>query len=188
MDLKALGDNLLKLGLPLLGMAIAGPGGAAIGAALASHLGVTNGQPENVLAALTSDANAVQKAREFELTNKETLLRISLEADTAQVVAVNSTMQTENSNSANEAWYQKAWRPFNGFVVGIASLVAVVGVFLLLYDGIQNKDAAAIGAIPAVAMAVAAILAIPGAAVGITAWHRGVAQVEQVKNQGDQNA
>lgn len=183
MDWKELGESVAKLGLPLLGAALPIPGGEAIGAALASHIGATSGNPEDILATLTQSADAVQKAKEFELTHQETMLKITSDyqiaqrqADSADVTAVNQTMQAEAANSANENWWQKGWRPFNGYVVGVQSAIACNFVCYLLYKGIMLNNAAAINSIPAVAIAIASILAIPGAAVGITAWHRGVVQ------------
>lgn len=99
----------------------------------------------------------------------------------AQLQSVNATMQAEIANSKDEAWYQKAWRPFNGFVVGLGALFSVITCCALLYQGIFKGDAAAIQAVPGLAFAIATILSVPGAAVGITAWHRGMLQREQVQ-------
>lgn len=77
MDWKDVGEKVARLGLPLLGAALPLPGGAAIGAALASALGA-GGSPEDVLAAITVDAESAQKAREFELTHQSTMLEITL--------------------------------------------------------------------------------------------------------------
>jgi roadblock/LC7 domain-containing protein len=190
-DWKALGSQVASIGLPLIGAALAGPGGAAIGTALASHLGLSSGKPENILAALTSDANQIAKAREFELANQTKLIEIAVnaqiearKADSADIASVNATMTAEAVASANETWFQKGWRPLNGYVVGLTGGFAVVFICYLCYLGVIAHDAAALGAIPAVAMAITGILAVPGAAVGITAWHRGVGQVEQIKQGG----
>lgn len=183
MDWKALGQEVEKIGLPLLGAALPIPGGEAIGAALASHIGASSGQPEDILAALTQSADAVQKAKEFELTHQETMLKLTTDAeveqrkaDSADMAAVNTTMAAEAANSKDENWWQTGWRPFNGYVVGLASLVTVGGVLWLAYLALSGKDANALNAIPTIVSSVAMVLAIPGAAVGITAWHRGVAQ------------
>lgn len=191
MDWKTLGEQIAKIGLPLLGAALPVPGGAAIGAALASHLGVTSGNPEDILAALTGNSELAQKAREFEATHQERLVQAAYDyeikmrqADNADIAAVNATMQADSTNSDKEAWYQKAWRPFNGFVVGLGSFVSTVFACYLFYLGIIGHDAGAINAVPQLATAIAMILGVPGAAVGIAAWHRGVAQVKQVEQKG----
>jgi hypothetical protein len=192
-DWKSIGQQIASIGLPLLGAALGGPGGAAIGTALASHLGTSSAQPENVLAALTSDANAITQAREFELANQAKLIEIATNAeidkrraDSADIAAVNTTMTAEAANASSENWWQKGWRPLNGYVVGLTSAFSVLFVCYLTYLGVVGHDAGALAAIPSVASTIAEILVIPGAAAGITAWHRGVMQVKQVINQGGQ--
>lgn len=193
MDWKTLGQQVAGIGLPLLGAALAGPGGVAIGQAIASHLGVQNAQPESILSALTSDANQVARAREFELSNQTKLIEIATnaeierrKADSADIASVNQTMTAEASNSASENWWQKGWRPLNGYVVGLTSAFSVAFVCYLTYLGVIGHDPAALNAIPAITTQIAFILAIPGAAAGITAWHRGKAQVQQAINGGGQ--
>lgn len=83
MNWKELGESLAKIGLPLLGAALPIPGGAAIGAALASAIGADSGDPADVLAKLTASPEAVLQARQFELAHQETMLqlRLKFEAD-----------------------------------------------------------------------------------------------------------
>jgi roadblock/LC7 domain-containing protein len=190
MDWKSLGSALASIGLPLLGAALPVPGGAAFGAGLAALISSPSAAPADILATLQGNAAALEKAKEFEATNHQALMQMAYayeidqrKADAADLAAINATMQAEVAQSANEAWYQRAWRPFNGFVVGIASLVAVVFTCYLFYLAIVQKDTAALGIVPQLATSIAMILAVPGAAVGITAWTRGKAQVEQIRQQ-----
>lgn len=118
MDLKAIGQEVAKLGLPLLGAALPLPGGAAIGSALAGLIG-GSGKPADILATLQQSADALAKARQFELTHQETLLRIQVEAETATTQAINATMQAE-AGSAH--WPTYSWRPFLGFTGGAVIL------------------------------------------------------------------
>lgn len=83
MDLKSLGQTLAKLGLPLIGAALPIPGGAAIGAALASVIGAKSDDPSDILAALTGNAQAMLQAKQFEATHQETMLKLTLDAQTA---------------------------------------------------------------------------------------------------------
>ena len=76
MDLETLGTEIAKIGLPLLGAIIPIPGGAAIGTALASCIGASSSKPEDILTALTSSADAVEKAKEFQTTHTETMLQL----------------------------------------------------------------------------------------------------------------
>lgn len=187
MDWKALGEALAKIGLPLLGAALPLPGGAAIGTALAAAIGAPSTKPEDILATITGNAQALQAAKEFQGRHEERMLELTTQAETEQrkadsadIAAVNTTMQAEATSSQNESWYQKGWRPFNGYVVGAASLVTVFGVFWLSWIALSTKDMSALNAIPVIVSSIAMVLAIPGAAVGITAWHRGVLQRLQV--------
>lgn len=186
-DLAAFGKQLAALGLPLLGAALPIPGGAAIGTALAAVLGVGSANPADVIAKLQQDSTALAAAHQFELQHQEKLLELTTaaeveerKADSADLAAVNATMAAEAANSASENWFQKGWRPFNGYVVGLGSFVAVCFVCYLFGQALTLKDAASIasvvGMVPQLATSIALVLGVPGAAVGITAWHRGVTQ------------
>lgn len=147
--------------------------------------------PDATEAALAADPNLAFQFQKAVLDQQAHLAEIAadvtkaeLATDTAQVQEVNTTMQAEVANSANESWYQKGWRPFNGFVVGLGSFVAVCFVCYLFYVAIIQKDLAALNMVPQLATAIAMILAVPGAAVGITAWHRGVLQRMQIQGDG----
>lgn len=192
MDLKTFAEEIAKIGLPLLGAALPLPGGEAIGAAIASQIG-TNEKPEAILAKLQGDPDALLKMQKFEIDNAMQLKLIAERAqadadaaDAAQVASVNTTMQAEATNSASENWWQTGWRPFNGYVVGLTSFLATMFVCFLFYKALTAPNAqggltlpAVLAVIPQLAQSVAMLLAIPGAAVGITAWHRGMLQREQ---------
>lgn len=79
MDWKALGESIAKIGLPLLGAVLPVPGGAAIGTALASAIGSPSAKPEDILATLTASADAVTKAKQFEETHQETMLKMQID-------------------------------------------------------------------------------------------------------------
>lgn len=175
---------------PILGTILGGPAGGAVGALIGTALGVES-EPSKVLDALKDNPDAIIKIKELESNERVAFQKMLLESETnrlaeetKQIQAVNQTMQAEAQNSANENWWQKGWRPFNGYVVGLASLAAVLFTCYLFYQAIVQKDAAAISNVPALAMAITTILAVPGAAVGITAWHRGVLQREKATGEG----
>ncbi len=165
---------------PALGGILAGPGGAAAGELLAMAFGVESA-PDKVIDALKSDPSAIMKLRELESNERVRLEEIRIQADTAGIQAVNETMRAEISSAPGQAWYQKAWRPANGFAVAIGSVLSIVFVCYLFYKALTSSILgvnviAVINTLPAFAAAIAAILAIPGAAVGIAAWHRGKLQ------------
>jgi len=187
MELKDIARALASIGLPLIGAALPVPGGMAIGTALAQAINAPSAKPEDILATITGNADALQRAREFEATNHQSLVKIAVDYELEQskldaqaVDDVNATMRTEIAQSGSEAWYQKAWRPFCGFVVGLGSLAGVLFTCWLFYLAIVQHDGAALGIVPQLATSIALILGVPGAAVGIAAWTRGKAQIAQI--------
>lgn len=85
-------------------------------------------------------------------------------------LAVNQTMQAE---AKAEHWPQYSWRPYWGFISGTA-FGFVVGLCCLLgWRAVIGHDANALKMIPELVTAFAALFAIPGAILGVTAWHRG---------------
>lgn len=146
MDLKTLGVEIAKLGLPLLGAALPIPGGMALGAALASQIGSPSTQPEDILATLTGNAQALAQAKQFELTHQETMLKLTLDAQTAQFQAEVSDRQDARSKLAsNDAlWWIAAL-----VLVTFAAVMSTVlfGSWRLLEGGITIKDVSVVAAI-----------------------------------------
>jgi len=181
---------------PLLGTLVPGIGtvvGAGVSAAasiVASALGTTP-SPDSVMDALKADPDALAKVRQAELDNQSKLADIAAErdkalwaaqvaqrqADTADLGAVNATMQAEAA--AKQGGFNGSWRAMNGYVVAFASGLMVLFCGALFAMALITHQTQALAVIPELASAVALILSIPGAAVGITAWHAGRAQTIQ---------
>lgn len=85
-------------------------------------------------------------------------------------IAVNQTMQAE---SKSEHWPQYSWRPFWGFVSGLAFLFVVVLCCFLGYSAVIGKNPEALRMVPDLVTAFSTLFMIPGAILGVTAWHRG---------------
>jgi len=126
MDWKNLGTQIAKIGAPLLGGALGGPGGAAIGTMMASMFGVENDSAA-IYQAVQSDPQAAVKLRELELRHKERLEELQMESariDTEErlgtIREINQTMRAE---SKSEHWLQYSWRPVNGFAFAAAILL-----------------------------------------------------------------
>jgi hypothetical protein len=146
MDLKTLGTEIAKIGLPLLGAALPIPGGMALGAALASTIGAPSTQPEDILATLTGNAQALAQAKQFELTHQETMLKITMDAQTAQFQAEVSDRQDARSKLAsNGALWWIAALVLVTFAVIMAAVLA--GSWSLLEGGITIKDVSVVAAI-----------------------------------------
>ena len=163
MQLKDIVEGFAKIGLPLLGAALPIPGGAAIGTALASAIGSSSSDPKDILALLTSNADALAKAKQFEQTHQETMLKLTLDAETANVEAVNKTLQTE---AMGGSWLQRNHHAIESLLtVGLVWAIYVV----LPLAHIQ---------VPSVPESAWITL---GAILGVTAWMRGQANVETAK-------
>ena len=154
---------------PMLGGLLGGPVGAAVGAVgsmIASALGVAN-TPDAVQQALTVNPDAAVKLADIERQRQVDLQQLvvqsannQLQAETAQLVAVNTTMQAETKS---EHWASWLWRPFLGFVTGIM-VFGCYFVLPLLHI-----------AVPSIPPEVWGLLA---AILGVASWFRGKAQAD----------
>lgn len=182
--------DLVSQILPWIATALTGPIGGMAAKFVCSKLGVpdkTVSEVQNLLAGMSPEKLQELKVHEDEFKLKMLELGYKQETDLLKIDAdviktVNATMQVELANSATEAWYQKGWRPANGFAVALGSFAGVLAVCWLGYIAIKTQNPTALNMIPALSLAIAGILAVPGAAVGIAAWHRGMQQREAISN------
>lgn len=154
---------------PLLTKLLPLPGAGVASELLATALGVEN-EPAKIEAALASDPQALAKIKEVELNNQAELQRLVTVAETNRLLAVNETMQSEGKS---EHWPQWAWRPFWGFVSGVAFLILTGFICFLMWKAISAGDVAAINAIPQMITSFSTLFAIPLAILGVASWHRG---------------
>ena len=159
MNWQDIGKKLAGLGLPLLGGAAAGPAGVVVGKLIASGLGLADASPEAIDAAVMDPANLLA-LRRLESEERTTLLKLTLEADTAQIQAVNETMRAE---SRSEHWAQWGWRPYVGFCFG----TSWIGTYFVL----------PLAGLPVPLIPTEAWLAI-GAVLGVASWWRGKQKAE----------
>lgn len=151
---------------PVVGGILGGPAAAAVGTIIASVLGTEN-SPDAVDAMLTGNPDAMVKIRQIEANRQIELQTLyvqaegnRLAADTAQIVAVNTTMQDETKA---EHWPSYTWRPFNGFIFG-TMFIGVYFVLPLLHIAVPLVPTEAW-----IAM---------GAVLGVASWFRGKAQAD----------
>lgn len=145
MDWKAVGQKIVAAGAPILGGALLGPAGAAIGAVLAGEL-KADATPEAVLAAM--DDPSVDKVRLLEIQTKhaETLESFKLQtlqanqqhtqalrtADNAELAIVTADVQQARSV------HRDHWMPWVLTLV-LAAMVAGLTV-ALMYFAIPNTN------------------------------------------------
>lgn len=96
----------------------------------------------------------------------------TLREGTKRIQAVNETMRAEKDGP----WWVSGWRPYWGFTSGTAFIIAVVGVLAIMWRAIGERDFETIRAVPEMVTALAFLFSIPGAVLGVTAWHRGMMQ------------
>ncbi len=177
MDWKDVGNAVLKIA-PAVGTALLGPAGGAIGTILSSVFG-TDPEPDKVMQAIKMDPNAALKLKEIESNNQTELQKAILQAETMrlaeetkQIQAVNQTMQVEAQHKGWPAF----WRPFWGVISAVSFLVVSVFVCYLGYEAIMKGNPNAMTMIPQVISSMTMLFAVPGAILGVSAWHRGKMQ------------
>lgn len=157
MNLKEIGKTLAEYGLPILGGAIGGPGGAAVGKMIASAIGASSDKPEDIAAALTNNSEALVQLRTIEAQFALGMRQ----ADSSDLAQVNQTMQAE---AKSEHWAQWAWRPFNGFAFG-TTMFGCYFVLPLMELPVPNVPFEA--------------WAAWGAVLGVASWWRGKEKVSR---------
>lgn len=169
MDWKDVGKKVAAAGLPLLGGALGGPAGAAVGTLVSSALGMTDQDPAAVAQAVATNPDNVTKLRELEVQERTSLFKMQADyqvamrqADSADIASVNESIREE---AKSEHWAQWAWRPYNGFLYGTTVFLTYFTLPLLKITPPIVPTEVWIGW---------------GAVLGITAWHRGVEQVKKV--------
>ena len=124
MEWKEVSEKIGKIA-PMQGTLLSGATGgisAVVGGIISSALGVEN-SPSAVSQAISVNPDAAVKLAQIEADQKVKLQELSVSAanniiaaDTQRILAINATMQSETKS---DHWPSYAWRPFNGFIVGI---------------------------------------------------------------------
>ena len=189
-DWKSIAKKVADIA-PNLGALLGGPVGAGVGVAsklISMALGCDN-TPDAVEQALAVNPDAAVKLREIEKDEKLGIAQLAQQLQVAQIASDTSVIQAVNTTMQEEAKAGKlaAWREFCGFVVGINSIMGTAAACLLFWRALNVSPEAigvAVSQIPLLAGAIAAITAIPGAAVGIVVWHQGKAGVVTASQAG----
>ena len=131
MDWKEIGNTAVKAGAPLLGGALFGPAGAAVGSIIAGKFGVSpESTPEQVMAAITGDPDAALKLREIETTHIERLQELENER---------LRIETADVQSARNV-HQHHWMPSAITMVMSAMFGAIIGALFIWAIPGDNKD------------------------------------------------
>lgn len=109
---------------PVAGTLLGGPAGGAIGALIASTLGV-EGDPAAVDAMLRTNPDAALKLREMELTHGIEMQSLLLQAEAQRHAEVNATMRAEYQQDDP---YVKRWRPTLGYAVTFSWVITWIAI------------------------------------------------------------
>lgn len=178
MDWKSLAKTAGNLGLKVLGGALGGPAGSAIGSQVATALGLSSeATPDQVAEALaTASPEALVQLKQLEVDIEKANIEAGIkhhEMDALIVSGVNETMRVEAQQG--HPW-SGAWRPFWGFVSAIAFAFAVVGIIALAAYGISTKNHDLLSTVPDLVGQLTFLFSVPGAILGVASWHRGKMQ------------
>lgn len=131
MDWKEIGRTAASVGAPLLGGALFGPAGAAVGSIIAGKFGVSpDSTPDQVLTAIKGDPDAALKLREIETAHIEHLQELENER---------LRIETADVQSARNV-HQHHWMPSAITMVMCAMFGAIVGALFIWVIPGENKD------------------------------------------------
>jgi len=126
MDWSKLG-NYVADAAPVLGTALGGPAGAAVGGIIASVFGTKN-DPDAIEAAIKADPEAAAKLMQIQNTHEEALAKLNIENETTRLVETQVTMREEIKSE--DAFVRRA-RPMFLYVVAFSISVEVVIAFVV---------------------------------------------------------
>lgn len=131
MDWKQVGNTAISVGAPLLGGALFGPAGAAVGSIIAGKFGVSpESTPEQVMAAITGDPDAALKLRQIETTHVERLQELENEKLRIETVDVQSARNV----------HKDSWVPWALTFTLVAMVSGIVAALLWVAIPEDNKE------------------------------------------------
>ena len=125
-----IGKQAIQMGAPILGGALGGPAGAAVGAMIANQFGIDTPTPDNIMAAIKADPEAAIKLREVELRHQERLTE--MEVDRFRI----ETADVQNARGV----HQHHWMPSVITMVMCAMFGSIVGALFIWAIPGENKD------------------------------------------------
>lgn len=167
---------------PLLGAALGGPAGSAIGALIAAKFGTVN-SAESVLKAIATDPASAIKLAEIESTERTRIVEIDtqariaeLQSDNQVVTQVNETMRVE---AAQDKWWVSGWRPAIGFATAISFTFISALFCFLAYKAIILQQPEALKQLPDLLSAFSLLFATPAGILGVASYWRGKEKIER---------
>lgn len=176
MHWEKVGRKLAKHGLNLLGSSI--PGASFVTGIVADVLGCVDSPSEIDKALAKANPETIAELKTLQLNHKAKLQEIILGNETARIAEVNKTMREEGKS---DKWWQSGWRPFWGFASAFAFVFMCAIIGMLAWRAVTKADSNAMAMIPQMITTLSTLFAIPGAILGISAWHRGKEKITKAK-------
>lgn len=130
MNWMDIGKQAIQMGAPILGGALGGPAGAAVGAMIANQFGIDTPTPANIMAAIKADPGAALKLRDVELRHQERLTE--MEVDRFRI----ETVDVQDARKA----HQHHWMPSVITMLMCAMFGCIVGALFIWAIPGENKD------------------------------------------------
>lgn len=143
---------------PLVGTILGGPPGAALGQMISATLGTDN-TPDAVMKELKTNPDAVVKIKQMQLDHKESLEKMHLEAETARLTQINTTMRAELASGDK---FKSYWRPLFGYMVALTWFLESLAIVYVIITRSAEDAAKVITALSALGMMWSLALAILG--------------------------
>lgn len=130
MNWMDIGRQAIQMGAPILGGALGGPAGAAVGAMIANQFGIDTPTPTNIMAAIKADPEAALKLREVELRHQERLTEMEVERFRIETVDVQDARKA----------HQHHWMPSAITLLMCAMFGMIIGALFIWAVPGDNKD------------------------------------------------
>lgn len=130
MDWKSLGKQIVDLGAPLLGGAIGGPGGAALGKVVADMFGGDPDDPASLLESIKMDPEARTKLAQIQSEERVRLRELATEEVKAHLADRQSARQRE---VALQEAGRTSWEMLVLAFLAIAGLIGI-GIVLFIFE------------------------------------------------------
>jgi hypothetical protein len=130
---------------------------------------LTGKSGNDVIAAIESDPNLALEFKKAVMADKHVESRLEIK----RLMIINKTMQVESQSAK---WWVSGWRPFIGFITGIAFAIVCIQIGMITFDAIDKNNKDALNMIPTLIFNYTTLFGIPGAILGIASHHRGMLQ------------
>lgn len=124
-----------------------------------------------------SPEQLLELKKEIINSNSE-LIKAELENQTEQIGIINKTMRAEIK--ADDFW-QRSWRPFNGFMFGISMTIFFVSFIVLGFNAVSGREPEMVKMIAELVFSFLGIVTVWGTILGISSYSRGKEKLEKLR-------